>query len=947
MSKGVIGSASVTIVDVNDGARGDTGLSAYESFKKTNTTSTLTEAQWVSSLKGVTGATGATGGKGNTGSTGATGATGGKGDTGLSAYESFKKANTSSTLTEAQWVASLKGATGATGTKGSTGATGGKGADGSKTIIAQRTDANNLKTFATWNGYCVAGKSTDWSVSNAADFAVGDIMIIQGKVSDRGNSAITFHAKVTKISGTTVSATYASHQFEPYVAFNKSTNILSINGTAVSDSLKGATGTTGATGSKGSTGATGSKGSTGVTGATGATGKTFRPVVSGSTIKFVAGTDTSDVSISGLATTATLNSKVTELNTAIGKKADASAVETWTEKVIDLTALDSAKWYPVVFTLTSSTKSSLLVSNSSTVKTTYGTNTVEDGKGKFWCRVAWEVFGSGWGAVTDLQRKILSVTTGFIKSGVVVCGNIGQLTNASKEYILLKGGGKWNCKATNCSSIDLITDKLTLNAGTKSEQSVSSTTTAPAFPALTLVTQTNLATAKAEINTAIASKLNTSDHTFDKIQGTATAAQIPNLSATKIISGTLGADRIPALSATKITSGTFGADRIPALAISKITNLQTALNGKTTLAAVKALGVSTFTNDAHYIKINNTSEDKGLDHFQVQDIVEMKPGSPTDMIVTGKLLSLCSGTACYNFKVPEAGTADYAKSSSGDFTNTVTITKDAAQAHLAFCRASYNYIAATQAGGKLCLVANGKSCAASANAQMIVDNTYIYPGTTNTVNLGSETLRWGTGYFANRLIVSADNAFTDNPNKTTTYHTGSKYGAGYMELAANTPFIDFHTTKEASTKDYHARVILNDKDTLNIIATILKVTGKIQATGMITQSTTSDRRYKERIEDVDCLAAIDRMGDVVSYVYNAMAKAHNPAIDAARRHTGLIYQEARKAGVPGLTGEDERGFGYVNYLSPDYQATLLGAVKQLRRQVADLRREFTELINIQ
>ena len=379
----------------------------------------------------------------------------------------------------------------------------------------------------------------------------------------------------------------------------------------------------------------------------------------------------------------------------------------------------------------------------------------------------------------------------------------------------------------------------------------------------------------------------------------------------------------------------------------KITNLQTTLNGKTTLAAVKALGVSTFTNDAHYIKIQNTSEDKGLDHFQVQDIVEMKPGSPTDMIVTGKLLSLCSGTACYNFKVPEAGTADYAKSSSGDFTNTVTITKDAAQAHLAFCRASYNYIAATQAGGKLCLVANGKSCAASANAQMIVDNTYIYPGTTNTVNLGSETLRWGTGYFANRLIVSADNAFTDNPNKTTTYHTGSKYGAGYMELAANTPFIDFHTTKESTTADYHARIILNDKNTLNVIATILKVTGKIQATGTITQSTISDRRYKERIEDVDCLAAIDRMGDVVSYRYNAMAAAHNPSLDVTTRHTGLMYQEARKAGIPGLTGEDERGFGYVNYLSPDYQATLLGAVKQLRRQVADLRREFTELINIQ
>ena len=727
-----------------------------------------------------------------------------------------------------------------------------------------------------------------------------------------------------------------------YESFKKNNTSSTLTEAQWVASLKGATGSAGA---KGATGATGPQGTAGAKGATGATGKTFRPVVSGSTIKFVAGTDTSDVSISGLATTATLNSKVTELNTAIGKKADASAVETWTEKTVDLTALNANTWYPVIFNLPDGYGyiSQIQVSHTNGQGTVdWSTRTDK----KFSLRLEWSVVGRAWGWYSD-NRTIKCATSIGCPSAAPCAGGIGQLTNSSREYVLLRGGAKYTCRATHCNSIELVTDKLTINAGTKNEQSVSKTTTAPAFPALTLVTQTNLATAKAEINTAIASKLNTSDHTFDKIQGTATAAQIPNLSATKITSGTFGADRIPALSASKITSGTFGADRIPALAISKITNLQTALNGKTTLAAVKALRVSTFTNDAHYIKIENTSEDKGLDHFQVQDIVEMKPGSPTDMIVTGKLLSLCSGTACYNFKVPEAGTADYAKSSSGDFTNTVTITKDAAQAHLAFGRASYNYIAATQAGGKLCLVANGKSCAASANAQMIVDNTYIYPGTTNTVNLGSETLRWGTGYFANRLIVSADNAFTDNPNKTTTYHTGSKYGAGCIELAANTPYIDFHTTKEASTKDYHARVILNDKNTLNVIATTLKVTGKIQATGTITQSTTSDRRYKERIQDVDCLAAIDRMGDVVSYVYNAMAKAHNPAIDAARRHTGLIYQEARKAGVPGLTGEDERGFGYVNYLSPDYQATLLGAVKQLRRQVADLRREINEIITNQ
>jgi hypothetical protein len=50
------------------------------------------------------------------------------------------------------------------------------------------------------------------------------------------------------------------------------------------------------------------------------------------------------------------------------------------------------------------------------------------------------------------------------------------------------------------------------------------------------------------------------------------AADIPNLSATKITSDTLGTDRIPNLAASKITSGTLGTDRIPSLSADKITS---------------------------------------------------------------------------------------------------------------------------------------------------------------------------------------------------------------------------------------------------------------------------------------------------------------------------------------------------------------------------------------
>ena len=51
-----------------------------------------------------------------------------------------------------------------------------------------------------------------------------------------------------------------------------------------------------------------------------------------------------------------------------------------------------------------------------------------------------------------------------------------------------------------------------------------------------------------------------------------TAANVPNLDASKITSGTLGADRIPGLAASKITSGTLGVDRIPSLSTDKLTS---------------------------------------------------------------------------------------------------------------------------------------------------------------------------------------------------------------------------------------------------------------------------------------------------------------------------------------------------------------------------------------
>lgn len=107
------------------GLNGKDGLSAYEIAVITGATTAATEAEWLESLKGTAGANGKTpyvGTNGNwwigTTDTGVTagGRNGTDGATGKSAYEIAKE--NGCTLSEAEWLASLKGADGQNGSNG-------------------------------------------------------------------------------------------------------------------------------------------------------------------------------------------------------------------------------------------------------------------------------------------------------------------------------------------------------------------------------------------------------------------------------------------------------------------------------------------------------------------------------------------------------------------------------------------------------------------------------------------------------------------------------------------------------------------------------------------------------------------------------------------------------------------------------------------------------------
>lgn len=106
-------------------------------------------------------------------------------------------------------------------------------------------------------------------------------------------------------------------------------------------------------------------------------------------------------------------------------------------------------------------------------------------------------------------------------------------------------------------------------------------------------------------------------------------------------------------------------------------------------------------------------------------------------------------------------------------------------------------------------------------------------------------------------------------------------------------------------------------------------TGSITATAAITAKATSDFRLKEKYDGlIDYRERLLKLGRVYDYNYNKKAlDLYQDRIDN-KRHTGLVYQNAVKAGITNFCHEkDEYGYGSLNYLSPDLIATIIGSVQ--------------------
>lgn len=126
-------------------------------------------------------------------------------------------------------------------------------------------------------------------------------------------------------------------------------------------------------------------------------------------------------------------------------------------------------------------------------------------------------------------------------------------------------------------------------------------------------------------------------------------------------------------------------------------------------------------------------------------------------------------------------------------------------------------------------------------------------------------------------------------------------------------------------------------------------TGNILASGGITAKTTSDMRLKNRVGQTDYAKKLLSLGLVFDYIYNDTAQSRIDKMVDDKRHIGLSYQAVSKV-LPAICGKDDDGYGYINYISPDFISLIAGAtqlntlgIKELYKKTNSIEDEIKKL----
>lgn len=129
-----------------------------------------------------------------------------------------------------------------------------------------------------------------------------------------------------------------------------------------------------------------------------------------------------------------------------------------------------------------------------------------------------------------------------------------------------------------------------------------------------------------------------------------------------------------------------------------------------------------------------------------------------------------------------------------------------------------------------------------------------------------------------------------------------------------------------------------------------RFTGNIGATGGITAMTSSDENLKNRLDyEVDYASKLLLLGKVFDFTYNDKALSRKDKYADRNVHTGLSWQKVRNI-LPTVCGMDKDGYGYINYISPDFISLIAGAtqlntlgIKELCKKTNSIEDEIKKL----
>lgn len=611
-------------------------------------------------------------------------------------------------------------------------------------------------------------------------------------------------------------------------------------------------------------------------------------------------------------------------------------------KTLDLTSLDQNTYYPCSVTISAKepTTINIFVSLNSGSKPSWSTHT-----NGFTMNLSWQVFGGGWGT-TAIQRKIFNYYVSSVTTGVQPCGGIEQNAYASTEIVYLRGGAKYLYTISNSTSA------IAINTNGYSWSSGSTTYSAPTMsapkkhPSLCYEASSMLGAYNIYANYLQISSIS--------VDGTVTAATYKS-GKSMFQDGQLElSGATPYIDFHYNNSTADYTHRIIAATANRMditTNLQ--VNG-------------VLSTNAAYLETSNPGFKTGNVIFRATNtnIAEISSYN-AELIFSG------GGTMAVNVRASGAGRTIPTKwnwhrgaaNTWADFEIGALITHG---------NVTINGI--TSVNGNLDVVGDIGSTGGITSTRMLAtlggldvtdnamfNNDATFDGTTyfndvmniNTaVTLNGDVALNGTirGNSSSKIIcdgigISTGNKesgciISGNPsswniafdhNDIQARNNGimsvlylNDYGGDVSMTNASSAYgVKILSTKASTSYSNGALTVGGGIGVGGSIYT----RGSVIADGAISAKSASDQRLKTNFDrNVRYDERLLSLGCVLDYSYNALALQRGEGGVDRNRHTGLIYQNVEKI-MPHITYKSADGYGSINYISPDFIATIAGATQ--------------------